>query len=70
MNSPSQFMWTLSFGEENGYALEIKLSCLNCTFTAERFSCARQGGSSDVTAHFDVNRAMVIAFTEIGQYMK
>ena len=36
-------------------------------FFAKRFSCARQGGSDNVTVGFDVNCAMVVAFNEMGQ---
>ena len=56
------------FGDHMGFSREIKVRCLECTFVAKNFSCAREGGVDDsITAPFNVNKAVVMAFNEIGQ---
>ena len=57
----------VEFGASMGFSREIKVHCLKCTFVTNIFSCAREGGTDSVTSPFVINKAMVLAFSEMGK---
>ncbi|KAL8571645.1 hypothetical protein ACOMHN_065400 [Nucella lapillus] len=56
----------IQFGDKMGYSRQLKLACQDCTFVHQQFSCARVGGTTDVTAAFEVNNCITMCFNELG----